>query len=134
MPFYLYSLKLFLQALKDIFFFPIWWYSFGLFEFLIKIKEFIVNKERSLALSVWAKNIFTPMFGQNDWQGYLISFFIRSAQVIFRTIVMIFWLIVAFIFLCVWLALPILVIYQILFQLNVVDLDMEKLQTLFMTF
>lgn len=134
MPLYLYSLKLFLQALKDIFFFPVWWYSFGLFEFLIKIKEFIVNKERALALSVWAKNIFTPMFGQNDWQGYLISFFIRSVQVIFRGLIMIFWLIVAMIFLCIWLALPALVIYQILFQLNIVELDMEKLQTLLMTF
>lgn len=132
MPLYLYSLKLLLQALKDIFFFPVWWYSFGLFEFLKKIKNFIVNKERSLALSVWAKNIFTPMFGQNDWQGYLISFFIRIIQIIFRTIIMMFWLVVAFIFICIWLALPVLVVYQILFQLGIVSFEMQEFQTLFL--
>ena len=122
MPIYLYSLKLLLEAIKDILFFPVWWYSFGLFEFLLKIKEFIVNKARGLALLVWIKNIFTPMFGQNDWQGLLISFFIRLVQIIFRTIVMIFWLLVALILICIWLALPILIIYQILFQLGLLPM------------
>ena len=122
MPFYLYGLKLLGKSMKDIFFFPVWWYTSGLFQFLLKIKEFIVNRERGLALSVWIKNIFTPMFGQNDWQGLLISFFIRLVQIIFRTIVMIFWLLVALILICIWLALPILIIYQILFQLGLLPM------------
>lgn len=117
MPFYLYSLKLTGEALKNIFFFPVWWYSFGLIHFLVKLRDFLVNRERALALSVWVKNIFTPMFGQYDWQGRLISFFIRAAQIIFRSVAMIFWVAVAAFLLCIWLGLPILAIYQIIYQI-----------------
>lgn len=119
MPLYLYTLKLSGQILKDIFFFPLWWYSFGLFYFSLKIRDFIIYQARSLALLVWIKNIFTPMFGQHDWQGYLISFFIRLIQIIFRSFIMILWIALASIVFCIWLILPILVIYQILYQLNI---------------
>ncbi len=119
MPLYLYIFKLSGQFLKDIFFFPFWWYSFGLFYFSLKIRNFIIRRARSLAIWVWLKNIFTPMFGQYDWQGYLISFFIRLVQIIFRTVIMILWIILASVIFCVWLILPVLVVYQILYQLNV---------------
>ena len=119
MPFYLYGLKLLGKSMKDIFFFPVWWYTSGLFQFLLKIKEFIVNRERGLALSVWIKNIFTPMFGQRDWQGMLISFFIRVVQIIFRGVIMIFWILLSVCLLCIWMILPILTVYEIFYQLGI---------------
>jgi hypothetical protein len=114
-----YTGKIIIEIIGDIFYFPFWWYSKGLYDFTKKILIFLGNKEKSLALFVWIRNIFVPMFGQRDWQGILVSFFMRVVQIIFRTIAMIFWLLVAMIGILFWLVLPIFVIYEIIFQLNV---------------
>ena len=39
-----------------------------------------------LAIGVWTKNIFVPMFGMHDWQSRIISFFMRVVQIIGRSI------------------------------------------------
>jgi hypothetical protein len=113
-----YSGKILFEVIGDIFYFPFWWYTKGLYNFTKKILVFLSNKEKSSALFVWLKNIFVPMYGQSDWQGKLVSFFMRLVQIIFRTIVMIFWLIVALSCIMSWLILPLFVIYEIIFQLN----------------
>ena len=41
-----------------------------------------------LAIKVWIKNIFVPMFGMHDWQSRIISFFMRVVQIIGRAIVL----------------------------------------------
>ena len=64
----IYSQNLLLDILKEIFFFPFWWYSIGLIKFIISLKDFISNREKGLALSIWIKNIFVPMYGQRDIQ------------------------------------------------------------------
>ena len=117
--FALYSLKIVGEFIRDIFMFPLWWYSRGLMQLVLSQIKFIKNREKSLALMVWVKNIFKPMFGQTDWQGKLISFFMRVFQIIFRSIVLLFWILIAFSGLVLWIGLPILVLYQILFQLDV---------------
>jgi hypothetical protein len=109
--------KIFTDILIDIVFFPFWWYSFGLLKTAKKLIYFVADKEKSLALTVWIKNIFTPMYGQRDIQGFLISFFVRLAQIIFRSFILIFWVIVALIGFWLWLIIPALVIYQIIRQL-----------------
>lgn len=117
--FAMYSLKILGEIGRDFLYFPLWWYSRGLSLMVQKVWEFIQNRQRSLALFVWMKNIFKPMYGQYDWQGKLISFFIRLMQIIFRSFVMLFWIIGAVLFLVIWLILPIFVIYEIIFQLDV---------------
>lgn len=106
-----------LGIFKDVLFFPFWWYSFGLFKTLIWLKNFISDKQKSLGLGVWVKNIFVPMYGQRDWQGMLISFFVRLVQIIGRSIAMIFWLIISFVIFWSWLLLPAAIIYGIIWQL-----------------
>jgi hypothetical protein len=101
---------------KDILFFPFWWYSFGLAKFLIWLKSFLGDKQRSLGLGVWVKNIFVPMYGQRDWQGVLISIFIRIVQIIFRSIAMILWLLVAIVMLAAWLSFPLATVFGIVWQ------------------
>lgn len=115
----LYAGKILTDLLRDIIYFPIWWYSRGLKQLIIKLKNFLINKERSLALFVWIKNIFRPMYGRYDWAGMLISFFVRLVQIIFRGVFMVFWLIFSFGVLIFWLFLPILVIFEIIFQIAV---------------
>ena len=113
----LYAGKILVDLLKDILYFPLWWYSRGLKQLAIKLKNFLVNKERSLALFVWIKNIFRPMYAQYDWAGILISFFVRLFQITVRGIFMLGWLGLAILILCLWLILPVLAIYEIVFQL-----------------
>jgi hypothetical protein len=108
---------IFADILKDIVFFPFWWYSFGLIKILKKLAGFVADKEKSLALFIWIKNIFTPMYGQRDWQGKIISFFVRLAQIIFRAAILFFWIIIALIIFWIWFLAPIVVIYMIVWQL-----------------
>jgi len=112
----LYTGKILVDLLRDILYFPLWWYSRGLKQLAIKLKNFLVNKERSLALFVWMKNIFRPMYAQYDWAGILISFFVRLFQITVRGIFMLGWLGLALFALCLWLILPVLAIYEIVFQ------------------
>ncbi|MDD5031758.1 MAG: hypothetical protein PHR36_01800 [Patescibacteria group bacterium] len=113
----LYAGKILVDLVGDIIYFPLWWYSRGLKQTLIKLKNFLANKEKSLALFVWIKNIFRPMYAQYDWAGILISFFVRLFQIVVRGIFMLFWLVLAILAFGLWLILPILSVYEIIFQL-----------------
>lgn len=115
--FALYGMKIFAEIGRDILFFPIWWYTRGLFNVVNSQINFIKNRQKALALLVWVKNIFKPMYGQNDWQGILISIFIRLIQIIFRSLMLFFWVLIAIFAVLVWIALPIFVIYEIFFQI-----------------
>ena len=113
-----YSLKIFGEIIRDVLFFPFWWYTAGLLAFISRLIVFLSNKQKSLGLFVWIKNIHRPMYGQTDWQGKLISLLIRLVQVVVRGLVMIFWLIVALILFLTWIFLPVFVLYQIFFQIS----------------
>ena len=79
--------------------------------------NFWSERQINLGLAVWAKNLFTPMYGQQDFMGKFISFFIRLIQIIVRSIFMLFWLIVGLVWLVFWIALPPLTIGGIIYQL-----------------
>jgi len=115
--FFVFSLKIVVELVGDIIFFPLWWYSKGLFDFLKSQLQFLENRQKGLALAVWIKNIFKPMFGQNDWQGKLISVIMRIFQIIIRSIAMMFWILVSFLLIIFWISLPVLIFYQIIFQI-----------------
>jgi hypothetical protein len=110
-------LGIFTDIFKDIIFFPFWWYSLGLIKTAKKLANFVSDKEKSLALFVWVKNIFVPMYGQRDIQGFIISFFIRLVQIIVRGFLLTFWTGGAVIIFLVWIALPLIVVYEIAGQL-----------------
>lgn len=114
-----YGVKILAELARDIIYFPLWWYTKGLFQLLARLKNFLINREKALALFIWIKNIFRPMYGQYDWQGKLISFFIRVMQIIARSAVMIIYLIIAVSVVCFWMILPALVIYEIIYQLTI---------------
>jgi hypothetical protein len=103
----------------DILFFPFWWYSRGFFKVLLWAKTFLFTRLQGTALLVWVKNIFTPMYGQHDWAGILISFLTRLMQIIYRSIVMLFWLLITLMVICLWLAVPVYILFQLVFQFNV---------------
>ncbi|MFZ5365277.1 MAG: hypothetical protein ACOZBH_03760 [Patescibacteria group bacterium] len=116
---FLKSLKFFFKDLVgDIFYFPVWWYTKGLAKGWRRFSGTLRSANESLGLTIWIKNLFTPMFGQTDWQGRLVSFFMRLFQIIFRSLIFFGWLVFALIIFIIRTLFPILVVYMILFNLG----------------
>lgn len=116
-------LSIFALEAKDIVFFPLWWYSSGFLNLLIGLKEFISDSEKSLGFFVWVKNLFVPMYGQRDPQGFIISIFIRGIQSLARGFFLLVVVSFALLIAIVWLILPILIMHQIFFQLRITDIN-----------
>jgi hypothetical protein len=115
---YAYSAKILIEVIRDIVYFPFWWYTRGLLMFAKKIFVFLQNEEKSLGLFVWIRNIFTPMYGQSDWQGALISIFIRIIQIVFRGIMMFLIVVLCFLVFLLWLFIPVFIVYELIFQIT----------------
>ena len=115
--FIFYGLQILTELVWDILYFPVWWYGRGLVSLLLGLKNLLSDKQKSLALFIWIKNIFRPMYAQYDWQGWLISFFMRLAQIIFRSMILLVWLGLCLAAALGWLILPVLAVYEIIFQL-----------------
>lgn len=112
---------IFKDIIFDILYWPIWWYSIGLGKAFGNMKDTIAQGGREVALVVWIKNLFVPMFGQDDWQGRIISFFMRLVQIIFRSIAFLFWVFFAVIVFLFWPLLPVFIVFQILLNFGLLD-------------
>lgn len=112
-----YSVKIILKIIWDFVYFPLWWYSEGLLKTLKGVFNFWREQETSLGFSVWLKNIFVPMYGQHDFAGRAISFFIRLVQIIFRGAALLIFIILGLLFLVTYLILPPAVLLAIALQL-----------------
>lgn len=112
-----YSGKIIIQILGEILYFPLWWYSVGFFRLLTSLWRFWRNLEKVLGFSVWVKNIFVPMYGQRDITSRLISFVMRSVQIVVRGAGLLFLLLPLLIILILWLIFPIFLVYALTFQL-----------------
>ena len=110
--------KIFIQFIWDVLYFPLWWYSFGFFGTLKWTGRFIARHLRTTGVLIWVANLFTPMYGQHDWAGMIISFFVRLIQIIVRTIIFGFWVIIALAGLLLWLIAPIFILYELARQLG----------------
>ncbi len=80
-----------LDTLREILYFPVWWYTKGLGKAANFSWQKIKNMEIRLGVRIWIANIFTPMFGQRDIAGVLISFFMRVFQIIIRSLALVLW-------------------------------------------
>ncbi len=115
--FLFYATQILFGLTRDLLLFPVWWYTRGLLETLEKITTFWANSLKALNLLVWIKNIFVPMYGQRDITGVLISVFMRIIQIILRSIGFVFLLIVGVVALLLWILMPLLVAWQIIYQI-----------------
>jgi len=106
--------RLLLETIFDFIYFPIWWYTKGMVHAAKWCFDLLKRGNQTLAPGLWLANIFVPMFGQNDWQGRIVSFFMRLVQVIFRGIALIFYLIFCVILFLLWLLLPVAVVYGLI--------------------
>ncbi|MBI5221917.1 MAG: hypothetical protein HY980_00235 [Candidatus Magasanikbacteria bacterium] len=104
--------RMLLEFFLDLIYFPLWWYTGGAKKALIFCYHLIQDANQTLAPGLWLRNIFVPMFGQTDWQGRLLSVFMRIMNVIVRAIAMGVWLAVVAVIFSLWLAFPIFVVYM----------------------
>jgi hypothetical protein len=104
---------IFVDTLLDILYFPVWWYSRGMVLAFKWVVAEIMSFENLFGLRIWIKNIFHPMFSQHDWQGKIISFFMRIFQIIFRTVALAGVSVFYFILFLAYLVLPVFIIWGI---------------------
>jgi hypothetical protein len=95
------------DLVREILFLPIWWYTLGLARMVAWCAHSVKDAAQTTGLTIWAKNLFVPMYGETSLSGKLISFFIRLVMVIGRGIATFVWMIVAiFLFALYLLILP----------------------------
>lgn len=112
--------KIFIQFIWDLLYFPLWWYSFGLLGVCKWVGHFLARRLASTGVLVWLKNWFTPMYGQHDWSGMIISFFVRTIQIIVRAVIFVFWIFFALACLVLWIIAPLFILYELARQLGLV--------------
>jgi hypothetical protein len=106
------------DLILDLLLWPLWWYGEGVKNAFQRFVNTLILGNRELSLTIWMKNIFVPMFGDVSFQGRLISFFMRLIQIIGRSIIYLFWFVFSLLVFFLWFVLPIFIIYQVLFNIN----------------
>jgi hypothetical protein len=104
---------LFHGFILDFFYFPIWWYTKGIVVVGKFFLDMVVRHEKYLGVRIWFKNLFVPMFGQYDWQGRIVSFFVRFANLLARGCAMLIWSVVVLALYILWILLPAIAVYKI---------------------
>lgn len=75
---------IFYELVGEVVRFPVWWYSTGILHTIGLLFGVWRGYARTLAIGVWMKNLFVPMYGQYSIQGRIISVFMRLVQIVFR--------------------------------------------------
>ena len=108
----------FYDTTLDVIRFPFWWYTKGLVNVWKSFIISVANAERRVGVSIWAKNIMKPMFGQTDFWGRAISIIMRLLQILIRSIVLVVWVSLLLVKVVIWVLLPVVVTAQILYQIS----------------
>lgn len=97
---------LFVDFLGSFAWFPFWWYTIGFRRFAFWCRLQLQYRMRQYSFRVWMRNFFVPMYGQYDWTGRLVSFFMRGVVLIGRGIAFFIEAVVYLFALLIWLFLP----------------------------
>ncbi|MDD5040627.1 MAG: hypothetical protein PHY34_05795 [Patescibacteria group bacterium] len=106
------------EILWDIVYFPIWWYTKGfvrIYRYCSESANFHLH--RRVALGIWLRSMFKPMYGDYTKEGRIISFFMRCVVLVWKLLSTVLWFLVLFLLICAWVILPLVIIYYILYQL-----------------
>ncbi len=110
------SRALFLDLVAEILYFPLWWYGAGFVSILFDFFNNLKQAQRNLSLGLLFRHMFQPMFGQSDREGRIISFFMRLVIVTYKSILFIAQFILYLLIVIFWLALPVLVVFGLLYN------------------
>lgn len=110
--------RILLDLVLHVFLFPLWWYTSGAKKVLFGCMNLIQHANRQFAPGLWAKNLFVPMFGQRDWQGRIMSFFMRLVNIIFRSLILALWTFFVSLLFLLWILIPFLITSMIVVSLT----------------
>jgi hypothetical protein len=102
-----------IDVARSTLYFPIWWYTKGLFNFGKKLLQGVHVVNAQLGFTIWVKNIFTPMYSQTDIVGRMFSFFLRVVNIVIRGVALVSMIGIFTLFLMVWIAAPYLIVRMI---------------------
>ena len=97
----------------DVLYWPVWWYSRGLVDFIKKRLTSIKEFEENIGLTVWIVNWGKPMYGQYDLAGKIISFFVRTAGIFYKAVRLMLYFLCQLILVVFWLGLPVVAVIQL---------------------
>ena len=83
---------LLLDLAREILFLPVWWFTIGLAQMVLWCGHSVEHAAEKTGLTIWAKNLFIPMYGETSVSGKLISFFMRLIMVIARGFATFVWM------------------------------------------
>lgn len=92
----------------DIMYFPIWWYTRGILLTFSYIQDGIRMANEQFVPWLWFTHLFVPMYGQYDWQGRIMSVFIRTLNVCVRSMALILWSVIVVLLGLLWISLPLM--------------------------
>ena len=96
------------HIILDILYFPLWWYTRGFARTIKFALRSVSDAERQIALGIWLKAMFKPMFQDYTWEGRMVSFFMRIMLLIFKIVMFGAWVIGAILIIIAWTAIPII--------------------------
>jgi len=108
----------FIDILKSIVYFPLWWYGRGFLRSARNLKEDLYYYWAKLGVGIWIKYWFVPMYGQRDFWGRVVSILMRTFNIIGRLLVYIVYFIFFVSVFLLKLFLPIILIWLIILQLS----------------
>lgn len=105
--------SLLLDLIMDVLYFPVWWYSAGLVQFVYNRARSTVATSEHLAIRLLVLNIFRPMFAQYDRTGRIISFFMRLVILCVRSVYLLGYTALQLIAIVAWVAAPLFIVYRL---------------------
>jgi len=107
-----------IDIVLDALYFPVWWYTSGLIQFLLYLRSKVRYAIAVLGIGIWVKNFFKPMYGVTTWQERIISVVMRFFVLIGKCIGLLAWLLILFVLLAAWLVfLPAVILLFVTVQL-----------------
>ena len=87
-------------------YFPVCCYTKGAARMAGICFKTVAEQARDYGVNVWIKNLFNPMFGQRDFWGKLISFWLRLTMILFYSFLLLVLSLVMIAVMAAWFALP----------------------------
>ncbi len=116
---FLSSLRfIFIDLIGDFLYWPVWWYTVGFKERVIWYLGEIKKTWTSMALPLWLKSMFKPMYADRTFMGRAISLVMRILILIWKLIWFCLWLLIISLVLILWLIAPLFTLYMIVQQLK----------------
>lgn len=101
------------ETVREVFYAPLWWYTRGAVRAIDRFRARVRDANDHLALLIWMRSIFIPMYGQYDFAGRLISIVMRCLQIFIRGVVFVVWTAISFVLLLAYFLLPLVVLVQL---------------------